>query len=102
MCVLCTCNIIIFISYRSSCLSFLIVPCNNTLYYLLSVQTQTHTRTQVRKEREDYHIAHIKVQMSRLEDALAAETKRRVDATTSLDELSRTQVLEMEERVRGN
>ena len=83
----------------------MIVPCNNTLYYLLYVQTQTnthtHTHTQVRKEREDYHIAHIKVQMSRLEDALAAETKRRVDATTSLDELSRTQVHEMEERVRG-
>lgn len=55
---------------------------------------------QVRKEREDYHIAHIKVQMGRLEDALAAETKRRVDATTALDELARTQVHKMEERVR--
>lgn len=39
--------------------------------------------------------------MSRLEDALAAETKRRVDATTALDELARTQVHEMEDRVRG-
>jgi len=58
-------------------------------------------RNRVRKEREDYHIANIKVQMSRLEDALAAETKRRVDATTALDELARTQVHEMEERVRG-
>ena len=38
--------------------------------------------------------------MGRLEDALAAETKRRVDATTALDELARTQVHEMEERVR--
>lgn len=58
-------------------------------------------RNKVRKEREDYHIAHIKVQMGRLEDALAAETKRRVDATTALDELARTQVHEMEERVRS-
>mmetsp|Transcript_29970 Transcript_29970/g.64176 ORF Transcript_29970/g.64176 Transcript_29970/m.64176 type:complete len:438 (+) Transcript_29970:125-1438(+) len=58
-------------------------------------------RNKVRKEREDYHIAHIKVQMVRLEDALAAETKRRVDATTALDELARTQVHEMEDRVRG-
>jgi len=39
--------------------------------------------------------------MGRLEDALAAETKRRVDATTALDEMARTQVHEMEERVRG-
>ena len=38
--------------------------------------------------------------MGRLEDALAAETKRRVDATTALDELARTQVHEMEERIR--
>jgi hypothetical protein len=58
-------------------------------------------RNRDRKEREDYHIAHIKVQMGRLEDALAAETKRRVDATTALDELARTQVHEMEDRVRG-
>jgi hypothetical protein len=39
--------------------------------------------------------------MGRLEDALAAETKRRVDTTTALDELARSQVHEMEERVRG-
>jgi len=39
--------------------------------------------------------------MVRLEEALAAETKRRVDATTALDELARSQVHEMEERVRG-
>ena len=57
--------------------------------------------TKDRKEREDYHIARIKVQVGLLEDALAAETKRRVDATTALDELSRTQVHEMEQRVRG-
>lgn len=38
--------------------------------------------------------------MGRLEDALAAETKRRVDATTALDELARTQVHEMEQRIR--
>lgn len=38
--------------------------------------------------------------MSRLEDGLAAETKRRVDATTNLDELARTQVHQMEKRVR--
>mmetsp|Transcript_8262 Transcript_8262/g.9613 ORF Transcript_8262/g.9613 Transcript_8262/m.9613 type:complete len:382 (+) Transcript_8262:23-1168(+) len=58
-------------------------------------------RNCVRKERENYHIAHIKVQLSRLEDALASETKRRVDATTALDELARNQVHEMEERIRG-
>lgn len=38
--------------------------------------------------------------MGRLENALAAETKRRVDATTALDNMGRTQVHEMEARVR--
>jgi hypothetical protein len=42
----------------------------------------------------------LKVQIGRLEDALAAETKRRVDATTALDELARTQIFDMEQRLR--
>ena len=45
-------------------------------------------------------MAAFKIQMGRLEDALAAETKRRVDATTSLDEVARTQVFEMEQRLK--
>jgi hypothetical protein len=45
-------------------------------------------------------MAALKVQMARLEDALAAETKRRVDATTALDELARTQVYDMEQRLK--
>lgn len=45
-------------------------------------------------------MAALKVQMGRLEGALAAETRRRVDATTRLDELSRTQVYEVEERLK--
>jgi hypothetical protein len=45
-------------------------------------------------------MAAFKIQMGRLEDALAAETKRRVDATTSLDDLARTQVFEMEQRLK--
>lgn len=57
-------------------------------------------RNRNRKEREDHHIAHIKVQMNRLEYGLAAETKRRVDATTAIDELARTQVNDMEKRIR--
>ena len=57
-------------------------------------------RNRNRKEREDHHIAHIKVQMNRLEYGLAAETKRRVDATTAIDELARTQVNDMEKRSR--
>lgn len=40
------------------------------------------------------------MQIGRLEDALAAETKRRVDATTALDELARTQIFDMEQRLR--
>jgi hypothetical protein len=55
---------------------------------------------QIRREKEEYHMAALKVQMVRLEDALAAETKRRVDATTRLDELARTQIYEMEQRLR--
>jgi DNA repair exonuclease SbcCD ATPase subunit len=44
-------------------------------------------------------VAELKVQILRLEDALAAETKRRVDATTSLDDKARDQIYEMEERL---
>lgn len=35
-----------------------------------------------------------------MEDALAAETKRRVDATTQIDDQARQQIYEMEERLR--
>jgi hypothetical protein len=45
-------------------------------------------------------VAELKVQIVRLEDALAAETKRRVDATTQLDERARVQVYDLEERLR--
>jgi hypothetical protein len=45
-------------------------------------------------------VAELKIQISRLEDALAAETKRRLDATTKLDGLCRTQVHAMEERLK--
>ena len=55
---------------------------------------------QIRKEREECNVAELKVQIVALEDALAAETKRRVDATTKLDQMSREQVYEMEERLR--
>lgn len=54
----------------------------------------------MRKEREEYNIAELKVQIIRLEDALAAETKRRVDATTKLDDQAREQIYEMEQRLR--
>ena len=42
----------------------------------------------------------MKVQISRLEDALTAETRRRVDATTGIDDQARVQVYEMEERLK--
>eukprot|EP00934_Nitzschia_sp_Nitz4_P004219 Nitzschia sp. Nitz4//scaffold7_size249615//155758//156674//NITZ4_001186-RA/size249615-augustus-gene-0.35-mRNA-1//-1//CDS//3329558469//4209//frame0 len=54
----------------------------------------------IRREKEEYNIAELKVQIARLENALAAETKRRVDATTKLDDQARTLVFEMEERLR--
>lgn len=40
------------------------------------------------------------MQIARLEDALVAETRRRVDATTKLDDQAREQVYEMEQRLR--
>lgn len=46
-------------------------------------------------------MAALKVQLGHLESALAAETKRRVDATTSLDDLARQQIFEMEQRLRA-
>eukprot|EP00339_Tiarina_fusa_P006203 CAMPEP_0117004448 /NCGR_PEP_ID=MMETSP0472-20121206/5416_1 /TAXON_ID=693140 ORGANISM="Tiarina fusus, Strain LIS" /NCGR_SAMPLE_ID=MMETSP0472 /ASSEMBLY_ACC=CAM_ASM_000603 /LENGTH=270 /DNA_ID=CAMNT_0004705403 /DNA_START=13 /DNA_END=825 /DNA_ORIENTATION=+ len=57
-------------------------------------------RNRLRKEKEDYNVAELKVQINRLEDALAAETKRRVDATTKLDAVAREEVYEMEKRLR--
>ena len=57
-------------------------------------------KNRVRREKEEYHMAALNVQIRRLEDALAAETRRRVDATTSLDEMARTEVYEMEKRLR--
>ena len=47
--------------------------------------------------RDEYNVAELKVHIVCLEDALAAETKRRVDATTQLDERARVQVYDMEE-----
>jgi chromosome segregation ATPase len=58
------------------------------------------TSFQLRKEKEEYNVAELKVQINRLEDALAAETKRRVDATTKLDAVAREEVYEMEKRLR--
>ena len=46
------------------------------------------------------NVAELKVQIVRLEDALAAETRRRVDATTKLDSMAREEVYEMEKRLR--
>ena len=54
----------------------------------------------MRKEREEFSVAELKVQICRLEDALAAETKRRVDATTGLDDKTREEIYNMEERLR--
>eukprot|EP00980_Cylindrotheca_fusiformis_P007392 scaffold1525_cov142-Cylindrotheca_fusiformis.AAC.192 len=58
-------------------------------------------RNRIRKEREEYNVAELRVQILRLEDALAAETKRRVDATTALDGQAREQIYEMEQRLRA-
>ena len=55
----------------------------------------------IRKEREEFSVAELKVQICRLEDALAAETKRRVDATTGLDDKTREEIYAMEERLRS-
>ena len=45
-------------------------------------------------------MAELKVQVKQLEQALRAETKRRVDATTQFDQQARQAVQEMEDRLR--
>ncbi len=73
---------------------------NNSSQSLFFVYVPILSIFQVRKERQEYNIAELKVQISRLEDALAAETKRRVDATTQIDDQARQEIYEMEERLR--
>lgn len=63
-------------------------------------EARMRERNRLRKEREEHHMATLKVQLGRLEDALAAETTRRVDATTGLDDTARRQIYEMEQRLR--
>lgn len=55
--------------------------------------------SQVRKEREDYSVAELRVKIQNLEQALTAEVKRRLDATHSLEDRTKQHVTELEERL---
>lgn len=57
---------------------------------------------QIRKEREDYSIADLRTKISRLEQALVAETKRRVDVTAKLQQESEEAIRKMEERLKNS
>ena len=55
-------------------------------------------RTKQRKEREDQALAHLRVQVRRLEAALAAETKRRVAAVAALQQEAQTAIAQVAEQ----
>jgi SF-assemblin/beta giardin len=56
-------------------------------------------RFQIRKEREEYSVAELRVRISKLEQALGAEVKRRVEATHELQATVNHQVAQMEKRL---
>lgn len=55
-------------------------------------------RTRMRREKEHSHVAELRVKVSRLEQALAAETKRRVEVTRALEKKAKAEVKYWEER----
>ena len=55
-------------------------------------------RARIRREKEDSHVAELRVKVSRLEQALAAETKRRVEATRKLEKQSKEEIKHWEDR----
>lgn len=59
----------------------------------------TTTSNQIRREREEYSVAELRVKIQTLEQALTAEVKRRVEATVSLEERTKKHVADLEERL---
>jgi hypothetical protein len=58
-------------------------------------------RFQIRKEREEYSVAELRVRISKLEQALGAEVKRRVEATHELQASVNNIVALMEKRLQN-
>lgn len=57
-------------------------------------------RARLRREKEDSHVAELRVKVTRLEQALAAETKRRVEATKQLEHHAKEELQHWEDRCR--
>ena len=64
-----------------------------------SFEATLRERTKQKKEKEDLSIAELRVCMADMERSLAQETKRRLDATASLQQLSIDKVSGMEQRL---
>lgn len=58
-------------------------------------------RARMRREKEDSHVAELRVKVARLEHALAAETKRRVEATRQLEKQAKEELQHWEDRCRA-
>lgn len=59
----------------------------------------SHIYTQIRKEREEYSVAELRVRISKLEQALTAEVKRRVQVTSDIKGFCQTQISQVESRL---
>jgi len=55
-------------------------------------------RARMKREKEDSQVAELRVKVSRLEQALAAETKRRVEATRQLEHHAKAEIKHWEDR----
>lgn len=55
-------------------------------------------RARIRREKEDSHVAELRVKVQRLEQALAAETKRRVEAQKKLEKQAKEEIAHWEDR----
>mmetsp|Transcript_1814 Transcript_1814/g.2733 ORF Transcript_1814/g.2733 Transcript_1814/m.2733 type:complete len:303 (-) Transcript_1814:64-972(-) len=56
-------------------------------------------RMRVRKEKDEHSVAELKIQMSNLERALAAEIKRRIDSNRKLEEMCVDRVKNLEKKL---
>lgn len=55
-------------------------------------------RARMRRNKEDSHVAELRVKVARLEQALSAETKRRVEATKQLERYAKEEIVQWEQR----
>lgn len=62
-------------------------------------EAKMRKNAKIRREREEYSVAELRVKISKLEQALTAEVQRRVDSTATLEQKTQEQIQKMEARL---